>query len=228
LGADKQYEAGIELGVVTTTSDAEGEVLERNPVSVSEDRIEAALGAFRGEIEQVPPMHSALKRGGEPLYRLARRGLEVERPARRVTIRSLEMLRFRGTRLDIRMTCTSGTYVRSLAEDLGELLGCGAHLAALRRTRIGALDVGRSVTLQRLEEVDIGRRDEILLPCDALVATLPAVNLDASDAARFRQGQTVSCGLSAGLWRVYCESGFLGVGCGQPNGGVAPQRVVAI
>jgi tRNA pseudouridine55 synthase len=137
LDSDKEYLATLKLGEKTRTGDAEGEVLERRPVDVAEPRIEAALARFRGSIEQLPPMHSALKRDGVPLYKLARRGETVARQARRVSILRLELLRYASPHLELRVVCSKGTYVRTLAEDIGEALGTGAHLAALRRTGAG-------------------------------------------------------------------------------------------
>ncbi|WP_347316305.1 tRNA pseudouridine(55) synthase TruB, partial [Ralstonia pseudosolanacearum] len=155
LEADKTYEAVVRLGIRTSTADAEGEVLSERPVAVTPEQLRAAIGRFVGEIDQVPPMHSALKKDGKPLYEYARAGQTVERAARRVTIRAIDVL---ATDLDaaaptvtLRVCCSKGTYIRTLGEDLGEALGCGAHLVALRRTQVGSLTLDGAVTLEALE-----------------------------------------------------------------------------
>ena len=159
LDADTEYLASAHLGITTTTADAEGEVLERRPVTIARDAIEPALALLRGPIDQVPPLYSALKHAGQPLYAIARQGRSVERPARRVQIHELELLRFEGDRLDLRVRCSKGTYVRTLVEDLGRALGCGAHLAALRRTAAGAFRIANAVTLERLQRATPAERD---------------------------------------------------------------------
>ncbi|MBP8770868.1 MAG: tRNA pseudouridine(55) synthase TruB, partial [Thiopseudomonas sp.] len=146
LDADKVYEATMQLGVTTNTADAEGEVLETKDVNVTAADIEAALPQFRGVIQQVPPMYSALKKDGQPLYKLARAGITVDRPARTVTISHLELLSFEGTQARILVACSKGTYIRSLVEDIGAVLGCGAHVAQLRRTEAGPFDLTHAVT----------------------------------------------------------------------------------
>ena len=170
LDADKEYLAGARLGVTTTTADAEGEVLERKPVAVAPDALEAALAGLRGPIDQVPPMYSALKHAGQPLYAIARQGRSVERAARRVQIHELQLLRFEGDRLELRVRCSKGTYVRTLVEDLGRVLGCGAHLAALRRTAAGAFRIADAVSLERLQLATPAERDGMLLPVEWLLA----------------------------------------------------------
>ena len=189
LEADKTYEATMRLGERTTTGDAEGEVLETRPVAAGLPDVEAALARFRGPISQVPPMHSALKRDGKPLYEYARAGQVVERAARDVTIHGLELLGAALPDVTFRVICSKGTYVRTLAEDIGEALGCGAHLVALRRTGVGALTLEHAVTLEALEAMDSGARDACLRPVDALLSTFPAMRLGAVEAKRFLQGQ---------------------------------------
>lgn len=188
LEADKAYRAVLQLGRRTTTGDAEGGVLEERPVSLTAAQLDAALARFVGEIDQVPPMHSALKREGRPLYEYARAGVEVERQARRVRIHRLDLVAWQDDRLEIDILCSKGTYVRTLAEDLGEALGCGAHLAALRRTASGPLSVEQAITLETLEQMDETGRDACLLPPDVLVAHWPAVHLTADEAGRFLAG----------------------------------------
>src|SRR5690606_32871827 len=194
LDADKTYLAGLTLGVATDTGDAEGRVIaEREPVR-DEAAVRRAVAGFVGEIDQVPPMHSALKREGRPLYELARQGVVVERPARRVTIFAIDVLRFEPPRLELRVRCSKGTYIRSLAADLGERLGCGAHLAALRRERVGSLDVADALSLEALEALSMPERRARLLPADALLSSLPRLDLDAASAGRFAQGQKLCIG----------------------------------
>lgn len=229
LDSDKEYLAEVQLGTVTSTGDAEGEVLERRAVSAGAREIEAALASFRGEIEQVPPMHSALKRGGRPLYVLARRGARVERAPRRVTIHALEWLGREGDVLRLRVRCSKGTYVRTLAEDVGAALGPGAHLAGLRRTAAGGFDVAQAVTLEALAAMPEPARDERLLPADALVLGLPRVELDAESARSFRHGRPVALGAGPdGRCRVYAaDGGFLGVGERTSEGSLSPRRLLA-
>jgi tRNA pseudouridine55 synthase len=190
LDADKTYEATMRLGIRTSTGDAEGEVLEtRAVVNVDEASLAAALARFRGEIVQVPPMHSALKRDGKPLYEYARAGQVVEREGRTVTIRSLEVLGCALPDVTFRVTCSKGTYVRTLAEDIGEALGCGAHLVALRRTGVGALTLEHAVTLDALSMMEGSARDAVLRPVDALLSTFAAIRLGEEEARRFQHGQ---------------------------------------
>ncbi|UUX94781.1 tRNA pseudouridine(55) synthase TruB [Aquabacterium sp. J223] len=188
LDADKAYRATLRLGRTTTTGDGEGEVLEDRPVAVTRERVEAACGALTGDIDQVPPMHSALKHQGRALYDYARAGQVVERAARRVTIHRLDIVEWQAERLVLDVRCSKGTYVRTLAEDLGRALGCGAHLAGLRRTGSGPLSVDDAVTLQALEAMEEDQRVTWLRPADALVADWPAVPLPADEAGRFLTG----------------------------------------
>ncbi|MCC6656562.1 MAG: tRNA pseudouridine(55) synthase TruB [Rhodocyclaceae bacterium] len=228
LDADKAYEATLRLGVTTDTADAEGTVLLTRPVAVARDQAEAALARFRGAIDQVPPMHSALKRDGRPLYEYARRGIEVERAPRRVVVHALELRCLEGERLDIAVACSKGTYVRTLAQDIGEVLGCGAHLAALRRTRIGRLRLADAVTLESIEALPPESRHGLLQPADALLADLPRLDLDEAEALRLCQGQALRRGPeSAGRVRLYGpDGGFLGVGRRDGAGLLAPLRLV--
>ena len=231
LEGGKRYEAVVRLGIRTDTADADGAVIAERTVDVTDEALERALEGFRGDIEQVPPMHSALKRDGQPLYRLARKGIEVERAPRRVRIERLDLLGRdrRDLRLDI--ACSKGTYVRSIADDLGERLGCGAHLAALRRTGAGPFAVRDAWTLERLEALPDESLSQALLPPDRLVADLPAVELAGGPAERFLHGQAVEPGAdrTPGHRRVYAAPGprFLGVGECTPEGRLRPLRLVA-
>jgi len=187
------------------------------------------LERFRGEIEQVPPMYSALKRDGKALYEYARAGIELERAARRVVIHALELLDFAGERFTIRVHCSKGTYIRSLAMDIGAALGCGAHLAALRRTAIGAFDLSGAVTLEALEVAGEGARDALLAPVDALVAGFPVLRLDAEAARGLLQGRTLAlAGAQPGAKvRAYGPEGFLGLAQWQDDGRLAARRLIA-
>ncbi len=230
LDADKTYEAVVQLGIETDSGDAEGAVLASRPVAVERAQLDAVLENFRGDIEQVPPMYSALKRDGKALYEYARAGIEIEREARKVRIHALELLDFAATRFSIRVACSKGTYIRSLAMDIGAALGCGAHLSALRRTRIGPFDVADAVTLERLEAVDEAGRDRLLAPADALVGHFAAVTLDAESAAALLQGRVVRpapAGPEGTPVRVYGPQGFLGLAAWQEDGGLAPRRLIA-
>ncbi|MGN6317893.1 tRNA pseudouridine(55) synthase TruB [Trinickia sp.] len=236
LDADKTYEATMRLGVRTSTGDAEGEILETSAVEVGIPDIEAALARFRGPILQIPPMHSALKRDGKPLYEYARAGQVVEREAREVTIHALELLSASLPDVAFRVTCSKGTYVRTLAEDIGASLGCGAHLVALRRTGVGALTLEHAVTLEALEQMESAERDGCLRAVDALLSTLPAVRLGGDDANRFQHGQrlrlaglpTIPSGDGATRVRVYRDQdgALLGVALAE-NGVLSPQRLIA-
>ena len=188
LDADKAYRATLRLGQRTPTGDAESAVIEERPVQVDAALIEAVLARFRGPISQLPPMHSALKKDGKALYEYARAGVVVERQPRQVTMHAVDLVDWQGDTLVIDVRCSKGTYIRTLAEDIGEALGCGAHLSALRRTASGAVGVAQSVTLADLEALDEARRRALLQPVDVLLADWPRVLLPADEAARFLQG----------------------------------------
>ncbi|MDY0746312.1 tRNA pseudouridine(55) synthase TruB [Paucibacter sp. R3-3] len=188
LDADKGYLATLNLGVTTTTGDAEGEVLERREVTATRAQIEAVVAKFVGEIDQVPPMYSALKHEGRPLYEYARAGIHIERPSRRVTIHRADIVGFDNALLTLDVSCSKGTYIRTLAEDIGRELGCGASLAALRRTKSGPLTVDRAVSLDALAAMNEVEREALLHPPDSLLADWPALSLDGDEAARFLTG----------------------------------------
>ena len=237
LDADKAYESTFVLGTITNSGDAEGKVLEERDTSgITQADVVAALKAFEGEIQQVPSMFSAIKQNGQPLYKLARQGLEVERKSRSVVIKALQMRAFRpGVKpeVDIFLECTKGTYVRSLAEDLGNSLGCGAFVSALRRTRAGSFEIGDSITLSALESLktngEIEQMDQLLLPADAALGALPLVRLSESGGFYMRQGQPVMVPNAPcdGIVRVALETGeFLGVAEILDDGRVAPRRLI--
>ena len=230
LDADKAYRATLKLGVTTTTGDAEGEVVASMVADVSDAAIDAALVRFVGPIEQVPPMHSALKRDGRPLYELARAGVEVERAPRPVVIRRLSRVARTDDELTLDVECSKGTYVRVLAEDIGQALGCGAHLTALRRTRVGALTLDDALTLDGLEALSTGQRRAALQPADALLDSLPRVELDESLAGRFRQGQRLAIEAEprGARVRVYApHEELLGTANVTEWGVVAPERLIS-
>ena len=216
LDADKEYVATVKLGERTTTGDAEGAVLQSRKVELKD--LPSVLERFRGEIEQVPPMHSALKHQGTPLYRLARRGQEVERAARKVRISTLEQIDLAAETLVLRVVCSKGTYIRVLAQDIGEALGCGAHLSALRRTGSGRFRIEQAATLEKLAEMDAPSRRRVLLPLPALLDGLPRAELGPDEETRLRQGQALKIsGLQPGLCAVLRQDGAV-IGLGTADG----------
>jgi tRNA pseudouridine55 synthase len=230
LDADKRYRAVFRLGASTSTGDAEGEVLETRPVTVSRREIESAIQHFTGPIEQVPPMYSAIKQGGQPLYKLARAGIVTERAPRPVTIYAFDVLDLADDSLTVDIRCSKGTYVRSLAHDLGELLGCGAHVAELRRTAMGGFSIDETITLEAFAALPGPReRAARLIPADQALRSLPQVVLSSNAAFYFCQGQAVSARPLpvAGAWvRVYQDGGrFLGLGA-EEDGQLAPRRLL--
>ena len=218
LDADKEYLATVKLGERTETGDAEGAVVESHPVRVNAADVDQALTRFRGEIEQLPPMHSALKHEGVPLYKIARKGGTVEREPRRVQIHQLELLARSGDLLEIRVRASKGTYIRTLAEDIGGALGTGAHLAALRRTASGRFDVRDAVTLDELR--DLPERRSKLRPLASLLEGLPRTELDAHAEARLRNGQPLKISdVREGLRALYRADGAV-IGLGAAAEGV--------
>ncbi|HMO44625.1 MAG TPA: tRNA pseudouridine(55) synthase TruB [Rubrivivax sp.] len=212
LDADKRYLATLRLGVTTTTGDGEGQVLQQREVALERAAIDTVIARFAGVIEQLPPMHSALKHAGRALYDYARKGLEVERRPRRVTIHRIDIVDWQGQTLVLDVRCSKGTYIRTLAEDIGALLGCGAHLSALRRTASGALRVEDALTLDALAAMNEAERDARLMPADALLAGWPRVQLPDDEAGRFLTGLRRRVALAdAAAVRVYGpHDAFLG------------------
>jgi tRNA pseudouridine55 synthase len=239
LHADKIYEATVHLGVTTTTADTEGDIVETKSVDLTPEQIELVLQQFRGEIKQVPPMHSALKRDGKPLYEYAREGVVLERDAREVLIHALELIEFKSPYLKIRVHCSKGTYIRVLGEDIGLALGCGAHLIALRRTGVGALDLDRSITLAEFTELAVADQSKTLLPVDALLVSLPAIRLSEELTQRFLHGQRLPGMVCEeahptdevdALVRVYraVDDVLLGVALLDVRSVLSPQRLVSV
>lgn len=236
LDADKTYEAVVHLGLRSDTGDTEGQILENLPVAVTRAQIETVLARFRGLIQQVPPMYSALKRDGKPLYEYARAGITLEREARPVTIHLLEFVTFNTPMLTIRVRCSKGTYIRVLGEEIGAALGCGGHLNALRRTAVGELTLADAVTLEQLAMHAESDRAGTLRPVDALLASFVPMFLTDELARRFLHGQRLSLGREAvdapaatGRVRVYRASDqrLLGTGQMQEFGVLAPERLVS-
>jgi tRNA pseudouridine55 synthase len=227
--ADKTYIANIKLGVKTTTGDAEGEIISTKSVNISQMQLEQVCRQFLGEISQVPPMYSALKHEGKALYEYARAGLEIERKARNVTIKSISINAFQASDAVITVTCSKGTYIRTLAEDVGIALGCDAHLTGLRRTETAGYNIGQAMTIDALEALSMEARNQQLLAVDSAIAELPQVNISVDSAFYFRQGQPVWVAgkIANGELRVYEESGlFLGIGKQLDNGKITPKRLV--
>lgn len=232
LEARKNYRFVAQLGVTTSTGDREGAVLEERAVPLlSQDDVESVLKRFRGCISQLPPMYSALKLNGQPLYKLARQGVSVERQARMVTIHQLTLVGCDGDRLEAEVCCSKGTYVRTLAEDIGSALGCGAHLISLRRFGVTPYDAARMVTLEQLRELaqDLTALDDLLLPVDSALYEWPAVQLGSDAAYFFCCGNPVRTSADSinGAVRVYADSSrFLGIGDVIDGGMVVPRRVL--
>lgn len=234
LDSDKRYKTMIQLGVRTDSADSQGEVIERRSADhVSREDVLTAMEAFRGDIQQTPPMYSALKHQGKPLYKLAREGIEVDRKARDVTIYSIELLTYcdESKTLELEIDCSKGTYIRTIADDLGESLGCGAHVVELRRLQAGAFSEAHSVSLEQLvaakEAGGLEAIDAYLLGADLAVDELPKVTLPADTAAFVKQGQPVIVRHlpEAGLVRLYDEEVFIGIGAILDDGRVAPRRL---
>ncbi len=233
LDADKGYETLMQLGQTTTTGDAEGEVLLEREVTCSRADIDAVLPAFRGPISQIPPMYSALKRDGQPLYKLARAGVVVEREPRSVTINGLELLEFEQQQARLSVSCTKGTYIRTLVEDIGEQLGCGAYVAQLRRTQAGPFALAQTVTLEELERVHAegGNEavDQFLLPSDSGLLHWPIVQFSEHSSFYWLNGQPVRAPEAPqfGMVRVQDHNGrFIGIGEVGEDGRIAPRRLI--
>ena len=234
LDSDKAYQARIKLGVRTDSGDSEGSEIDSGDASnISSAQIEKALENFRGEIEQVPPMYSAIKVDGVPLYKMARKGVEVERKARRVTIYNLGLLGLEGDELDIEVRCSKGTYIRTIADDLGQIIGCGAHITALRRIAAGVFEEQRCVSIEVLQEIKaadgLAGIDKFVVPMDEAVGNLPEVRLPSITADFVKHGQAVLVRHlpAEGLVRLYEEEEFIGIGCIDDDGKVAPRRLLA-
>lgn len=231
LDADKTYEAHAQFGVRTDTGDRDGHRVAERPIVHRVDEVAAAIAKLTGPIQQIPPMYSALKRDGRPLYEYARAGQTVERAARPVTVHSFQVLEQTASEFWLRIRCSKGTYIRTLVDDLGEMLGCGAHLLALRRTAIGTLGIAQAVTLDAIEPLDEGELDALLCPPDLLVKALPVLQLDESATKKLLLGQTVSGQPTAPdqgpMARAYAADGrFLGLVREIEAGRFKPKRLI--
>ena len=228
LDADKSYRATVRLGQTTATGDAEGEVIAEHEVTATLDQVHTVLAQFRGAIQQLPPMYSALKHQGKPLYEYIRNGETIHRELRDVVIHGLDLNGFTGNELDISVRCSKGTYIRTLGEDIGAALGCGAHLTALRRTAIAHFDLQAGYTLAQLIEMSEVERVACLLPVDSLLPTMPRLHLDAMQIKRMAQGQRLGLdtGLPDGRVSLYSAQGFVGVGLLQGRR-LAPERLLS-
>lgn len=228
LDADKSYTAMMRLGQTTTTGDAEGEITSESPVEFTQADLDSVLLKYTGEIEQLPPMHSALKHQGVPLYEYIRKGITIDRPLRSVVIHELVVNRYSGNEMEISVRCSKGTYVRTLAEDIGAALGCGAHLIGLRRTAIAHFKLSDAYTLQQLSEMTDEARDACLLPLVGLMPQMPQLILDGVQVKRLAQGQRLGLdtGLPDGKVGLYGPGGFVGVGM-QQGRRIAPVRLIS-
>lgn len=228
LDADKTYQTTIQLGATTTTADAEGEIVQQFAIpALSESMIEQALAGLRGPIMQVPPMYSALKKDGRPLYELAREGIEIERPARPVTIYQLELLGFTEQTICLKVRCSKGTYIRTLAEDIGKALGSGAYVTTLHRTQTGPFELDEGMTIDYLEQLSEPERDALLLPVYASIHDFPRVQLDHGEDIYFCRGQSVMIGsMPPGEVLVFAQERFLGLGYVNDELQLQPKRVV--
>jgi tRNA pseudouridine55 synthase len=241
LDSDKYYRSTYTLGISTATGDSEGEIISQQDASnITLQQLQDKIQDFQGEIDQVPSMYSALKHNGQPLYKLARQGIEIDRPARQITIFDYQIIDFRpgpNAEVDVEVHCSKGTYIRTLAEDLGSALGCGAHVSALHRFRAGPFDEQQTISLKELEKLkeqgSVEELDQLLKPVDTPVSNYPAVEFDQIMAGYFQLGQEISSnkafhqGQEGDIVRVFREGGtFLGVGTVTADGKVAPKRLI--
>lgn len=233
LDSDKRYLARIKLGVRTDSGDSEGNEVETGDASkVDSDQLGNALKRFQGKIEQLPPMYSAIKVDGVPLYKMARKGIEVDRSPREVTVYSIELRSFESDEFEIDVACSKGTYIRTIADDIGQILGCGAHIVQLRRTAAGVFTEQRCVNIETLEQVKASEGldgiDSFIVPMDEAVGNLPEVRLPSITADCVKHGQAVLVRHlpAEGLVRLYEEEEFIGIGCIDDDGKVAPRRLV--
>lgn len=233
LNADKHYQVTAQLGIKTTTADSEGSVTSTRPVRLNQAQLEATLEKFRGNIQQIPSMFSALKFQGQPLYKLARQGIEIEREARSLTIHSLQLLNFSNDQIILDVRCSKGTYVRNLIESIGDDLDCGAHVIALRRLSTGHYASANMISLEQLlalkTKAQFTAMDELLMPLETMLANMPDIQLTAVSAFQLQQGNTVQIfnNFLKGLVRLYRMDGsFIGVGEMLEEGKLAPRRLV--
>ena len=233
LDSDKRYRTRIKLGIRTDSGDSEGTIIEQHEkVSVSRKVVEHALTKFKGEVEQLPPMHSALKIKGVPLYKFARKGITIERKTRLISVYKIELVNFGNGELELDIACSKGTYIRTIADDLGQELGCGAHIIKLHRTQAGVFEEADCISSKELalEKASMGldKIDQHLIPMDQAILDLPEVKLPSSTASYVKNGQSVLVRHvpEEGLVRMYEEEQFIGIGCIDDEGKVAPRRLI--
>lgn len=230
LDGDKSYLATLKLGVTTTTGDTEGEIVAQHEVTTTQADVDAVLPRFMGTTQQIPPIYSALKVAGKPMYDYARKGLDVAREAREITISELKCLHFAADELEISVTCGKGTYIRVLAEDIGAALGCGAHLSALRRTAVASLSIAQALTLAQLESLSEAGRDLLLMPNDRLLEALQSICLETPAITRLQQGQALQAHPNwlPGTVRIYTvDNEFIGLGEITLDGRLIAKRLIA-
>ena len=229
LNANKTYIATVQLGVTTTTGDQEGEVISKKEAVFNEAQLKETLQKFLGDITQIPPMYSALKFEGRPLYEYARQGIEIERKSRQITIYDIGLMEFQGSVMTIEVSCSKGTYIRTLAEDIGHALGCGAHLKGLERTQTGNFQLTEALTIEALEAMDSISREKVLLPIDALLEGLPSIELTSAETELIKKGQSIDfISKNEEELRLYSVSGqFVGVGQPDLQGRLFPKRLIA-
>ena len=234
LDSDKVYEGVCQLGSKTSTGDAEGEVIQTRPVPAFDEKsVKTVCSQFMGDIEQIPPMHSAIKKDGQPLYKLAHQGIEIEREPRQVHIYDLDLLDLYENSFKFRLRCSKGTYVRTLVEDMGEVMGCGAHLTDLRRTQVGPFDLEDASTPEELAHIaaveGTAGLDKLLIPMDKALENWPAVHLSENSTYYVQQGQPVQVAKAptSGWVRLFANNDrFIGVGQIMDDGRVAPKRLL--
>lgn len=240
LDTDKTYQVTAKLGVRTTTSDADGDIVSTKPVDITEEKLLIALDTFRGQTSQVPSMYSALKYQGQPLYKYAREGIEVPREARDINVYQLDLLRFEGDEVDLEIHVSKGTYIRTIVDDLGEVLGCGAHVSMLRRVSVGSYPRDKMVTIDTLEALLEKAKtdnvspseylDPLLVPMNTALEGMPKVTVDEHSVLYLRNGNPVqaSNAPTEGYVQVYVDQNeeFIGVGQIDDNGLVAPKRII--
>ena len=229
LEANKTYIATIQLGVTTTTGDQEGEVVNQKDVVLKPNQLEETLQKFTGDITQIPPMFSALKFEGKPLYEYARQGIEIERKSRQVTIYDITLNKIEESIVILEVSCSKGTYIRTLAEDIGHALGCGAYLKGLERTQTGNFQLSDTLTIEAIEAMSMASREETLLPVDALLEGLSSIKLTLTETEAIKKGQAIDFnGKNDNELRLYGVSGqFLGVGQPDLQGRLFPKRLIA-
>lgn len=229
LEANKTYIATIQLGITTTTGDQEGEIVSKKDAEVHDSQLKEILIKFTGDITQIPPMYSALKFEGKPLYEYAREGIEIDRKSRQVTIHAITLLKFEDSVMTIEVSCTKGTYIRTLAEDIGQALGCGAYLKGLERTQTGNFQLTNAITIEALEAMGMPSREKTLLLTDALLKDLSSIELTLTETEAIKKGQPIDFNEESDKeLRLYSVSGqFVGVGQSDSLGRLFPKRLIA-